>query len=129
MTTVWIYINTNVPIGDREHVKACADQEAANKWFEQHDPEGVAFEYPVIGPEWSAGLLHDGCHHQRRDQKNRGAGELAAGQGGQLFLCRGASVAFANRLSRDQKLLEKHKKRLCSHPHDQQEAPAVQRAS
>ena len=44
MTTVWIYINTNVPIGNREQVKAFADQEAANKWFEQHDPEGVAFE-------------------------------------------------------------------------------------
>jgi hypothetical protein len=49
MTTVWVYINTNVPVGDREHVKAFADQDAADAWFSQHDPEGVAFEYPVIG--------------------------------------------------------------------------------
>ena len=50
MITVWIYINTtNVPIGDREHVKAFADQDAADAWFRRHDPEGVAFEYPVIG--------------------------------------------------------------------------------
>jgi hypothetical protein len=49
MITVWIYINTNVPVGDHEHVKVFADQDAAGNWFEQHDREGVAFEYPVIG--------------------------------------------------------------------------------
>jgi len=47
--TLWIYINTNVPIGDSEHVKTFADQDVADKWFRQRDPEGVAFEYPVIG--------------------------------------------------------------------------------
>jgi hypothetical protein len=49
MTTVWIYINTNVLVGDREHVKVFAHQDAASDWFKQHDPGGVAFEYQVIG--------------------------------------------------------------------------------
>jgi len=49
MTTVWVYINTSVTVGDREHVKVFADEDAADKWFKQYDPEGVAFEYPVIG--------------------------------------------------------------------------------
>jgi hypothetical protein len=35
--TVWIYINA-----------AFASEEAAERWFAEHDPEGVAFEYPVI---------------------------------------------------------------------------------
>jgi hypothetical protein len=49
MSTVWVYVNTNVPVGDREHVKVFADQDAANESFKANDPEGVAFEYPVIG--------------------------------------------------------------------------------
>jgi hypothetical protein len=23
-----------------------------NTWFKEHEPEGVAFEYPVIGATW-----------------------------------------------------------------------------
>jgi hypothetical protein len=46
MSTVWVYVNTNVPVGDREHVKVFADQDVANEWFKANDPEGVAFEYP-----------------------------------------------------------------------------------
>ena len=42
MSTVWIY-----RMGDDLKVFASAD--AARAWFEQHDPEGVAFEYPVEG--------------------------------------------------------------------------------
>jgi hypothetical protein len=46
--TVFVYVNTNVPVGDAEHVKVFANQDAAETWFEENDPEGVAFEYPVI---------------------------------------------------------------------------------
>ena len=30
-----------------DHVKVFANQDAAEKWFEENDPEGVAFEYEV----------------------------------------------------------------------------------
>jgi len=46
--TVWIYINTAKEVGDEDHPKAFASEEAAERWFAEHDPEGVAFEYPVI---------------------------------------------------------------------------------
>jgi hypothetical protein len=49
--TVWIYTDTSKQVGDPDHLKAFANQDAANEWFKQHDPEGVAFEYPVIGAE------------------------------------------------------------------------------
>jgi hypothetical protein len=39
--TVWIYVNTSKQVGDPEHVKVF-------KWFEENDPEGVAFEYEVL---------------------------------------------------------------------------------
>lgn len=42
MRTVWIYQN-----GDK--LKVFATSDAANEWFEVHDPEGVAFEHEVIG--------------------------------------------------------------------------------
>ena len=37
--------------GDVDHLKVFADQDAARAWFEENDPEGVAFEYPVIGAD------------------------------------------------------------------------------
>jgi hypothetical protein len=30
------------------HLKVFADEEAANRWLEENDPEGVAFEYEVL---------------------------------------------------------------------------------
>jgi hypothetical protein len=49
MKTVWVYVNTAKELGDVDHVKVFANEDAANKWFEENDPEGVAFEYPVEG--------------------------------------------------------------------------------
>ena len=51
MRTVWIYTNTSKQVGDVDHVKVFADGDAADEWLKIHDPEGVAFEYPVIGKE------------------------------------------------------------------------------
>lgn len=48
MTTVWIYVDTNKQVGDVDHLKVFASSDAADAWFEIHDPEGVAFAYPVI---------------------------------------------------------------------------------
>jgi hypothetical protein len=43
--TVVVYVNTAEQLGDANHVKVFATIEAAEKWFEENDPEGVAFEY------------------------------------------------------------------------------------
>jgi hypothetical protein len=46
--TVWVYINTAREVGDVDHLKVFATAEAAEHWFAERDPEGVAFEYPII---------------------------------------------------------------------------------
>lgn len=46
--TVWIYVYTSKQVGDEDHLKVFASKDAANAWFAENDPEGVAFEYPVI---------------------------------------------------------------------------------
>jgi hypothetical protein len=48
MTIVWIYVDTNKEVGDQDHIKVFADKEAAEAWFAEHDPEGVAFAYEVL---------------------------------------------------------------------------------
>ena len=45
--TVLIYVNTSEQVGDPEHLKVFANADAAETWFEENDPEGVAFEYDV----------------------------------------------------------------------------------
>jgi hypothetical protein len=45
--TVSIYINKSKEVGDVDHFKVFASADAADKWFEENDPEGVAFEYDV----------------------------------------------------------------------------------
>ena len=46
--TVFVYLNTSKQVDDAEHVKVHATTDAAEKWFEENDPEGVAFEYEVL---------------------------------------------------------------------------------
>ena len=46
--TVFVYVNTSKQVGDAEHIKVFATQDAAENWFEENDPEGVAFEYEVL---------------------------------------------------------------------------------
>lgn len=52
--TAWIYLNdfdrgTQRTIGDPEWVKVFASAEAADRWFDKHDPEDVAWEYEIEG--------------------------------------------------------------------------------
>jgi hypothetical protein len=47
--TVLVYFNTSKQVGDVDHIKVFATTDAAEAWFEENDPDGVAFEYPVIG--------------------------------------------------------------------------------
>jgi hypothetical protein len=46
--TVFIYLDTSKQVGDADHLKVFANLDAAEKWFEENDPEGIAFEYPVF---------------------------------------------------------------------------------
>ena len=41
--TVFVYVNTSKQVGDPEHIKLFANADAAETWFEENDPEGVAF--------------------------------------------------------------------------------------
>jgi hypothetical protein len=40
--TVLICVNTSKQVGNPDHLKVFANPET---WFEENDPEGVAFEY------------------------------------------------------------------------------------
>lgn len=46
---VLVYINTSAEVGDIDHIKIFANEDVANEWFKENDPEGVAWVYPVIG--------------------------------------------------------------------------------
>ena len=46
--TVFIYVDTSKQGGDADHLKVFANADAAEIWFEENDPEGVAFEYEVL---------------------------------------------------------------------------------
>ena len=46
--TVFVYVNTSKQVGDAEHIKVFANQDAAETWFEENDPECLAFEYEVL---------------------------------------------------------------------------------
>jgi hypothetical protein len=46
--TVFIYVDTSKEVGDRDHLKVFASADAAETWFAENDPEGVAFEYEVL---------------------------------------------------------------------------------
>jgi len=47
--TVFVYVDTSKQVGDPDHLKVFANADAAAKWFAENDPEGVAFEYQVLG--------------------------------------------------------------------------------
>lgn len=42
--TVFVYLNTAKLVGDPEHIKVFRQCGCRGKWFEENDPEGVAFE-------------------------------------------------------------------------------------
>ena len=51
MRTVWIYVDTKYHVGHPDHLKVFANPVAADEWFKENDPEGVAFGYEVLGDE------------------------------------------------------------------------------
>jgi len=57
--TVLIYVDTSKQVGDPEHLKVFANQETAQAWFDENDPEGVAFEYEVRSSLMTNREAHD----------------------------------------------------------------------
>ena len=75
--TVLVYVNTSRQVGDAEHFKVFANPDAAETWFEQNDPEGVAFEYEVLDePHRPADRLRDARYFDAGDRL-AGAGAVA----------------------------------------------------
>jgi hypothetical protein len=48
MTRVLIYVDTSKQIGDVDHLKVFANEDAAETWLPENDPEEIVFEYEVI---------------------------------------------------------------------------------
>ena len=44
----WLIYFGDVHVGTVEHLKFFATTDAGEAWFEENDPEGVAFEYEVL---------------------------------------------------------------------------------
>jgi hypothetical protein len=58
---VWIYLNHpdnghQPKIGDPDWVKLFGSGDAADRWFETHDPEGVAWAYETGGGQRQASV-------------------------------------------------------------------------
>ena len=62
--TVWIYVDTSKEVGDADHLKVFANEDAAEAWFRDNDPEGVAFEYPSSDP-WVSACNLTATHHKK----------------------------------------------------------------
>ena len=43
--SIWVYVDTSKQVGNANHLHA--SEAAAEAWFRENDPEGVAFEYRV----------------------------------------------------------------------------------
>jgi len=46
--TVFIYVDTSKQVGDKDHLKVFANEDAGETRLQENDPEGVAFEYEVL---------------------------------------------------------------------------------
>jgi hypothetical protein len=44
----WRWVVLILRAGDPDHLKVFANADAAETWFEENDPEGVAFECEVL---------------------------------------------------------------------------------
>jgi hypothetical protein len=52
VSSVWIYVDTNKEVGDKNHLKVFATTDAAEAWLAENDPEGVALGQTAIGNWW-----------------------------------------------------------------------------
>ena len=47
MKTVRVHVTTSKGVGGSDHLKVVESEDAAERWFPENDPEGLAFEYEV----------------------------------------------------------------------------------
>jgi hypothetical protein len=46
--TVWIYVDTSWQVGDKDHLKVFANEDVAEAWFHENDPEGGSDALPYV---------------------------------------------------------------------------------
>ena len=55
---VWVYINTRKQVGDKDHLKVLASEDAAETWIQENDRLPVAETYTVhLSPPQPVGFL------------------------------------------------------------------------
>jgi hypothetical protein len=37
--TVWVYVDTSMQVGDKDHLKVFANEDAADTWFQENENE------------------------------------------------------------------------------------------
>jgi hypothetical protein len=51
MKTVWVYVDSSFDVGHPDHLRVFASKDSAVGWLKEIDPEGVVFEYDVLGAD------------------------------------------------------------------------------
>jgi hypothetical protein len=66
--TVFVYVNISKLSGDPGHIKVFANVNAAKKWFEDNDHEGVGIRTPLAPPRSRAGVIEadEAAFHRKR---------------------------------------------------------------
>jgi hypothetical protein len=103
MTMVWIYVNTSKEVGDVAHLKVFANEAAAEQWFAENDPEGVAFEYEVIPVDEILMTTTDILDHMRNGAR------LFRGVADQIELTLSEGQKFEVPLELFDSLIDEHK--------------------
>ena len=44
--TVWVYVDTSEEVEDADHLKVFANEDVADAWFRDNDPEGIS-HHPI----------------------------------------------------------------------------------
>ncbi|MGX4771106.1 hypothetical protein ACWAUC_15075 [Bradyrhizobium guangdongense] len=81
--TAWVYLNdyqqgTRRNVGDPEWVKVFGCEEAASRWLDRHDPEGVVWEYEIEGGRRESSIWIYPADNRSREIGARGWAKLFA---------------------------------------------------
>ncbi len=101
--TAWLYLNdydhgTQRKAGDVEWAKVFASEDDATKWLDQHDPEGVAWEYEIEG-----GQRQTSVWIYLADESSRAIGDSSWAK---LFASKQAAEKWLNQTARNGKIWE-----------------------
>ena len=83
---VFVYVNTSKQVGDPDHLKLFATVDAAEAWFEENDPEGVALNMRFWNKHGPGGSRRGHTKYSHSKLPNRVVGTvkhpIAAGKRG-----------------------------------------------